>query len=49
VLAEQGAHSNAVQTIDAALSVADIGSPTYRLILQTREEISMQSHAPQER
>lgn len=49
VLAEQGAHSNAVQTIDTALSVADIGSPTYRLILQTREEISMQSHAPQER
>ena len=46
VLHERGSHSEAAQTIAAALSVADVDSPEHQLILQTQQEISQRSYQP---
>lgn len=46
VLHERGADREAAATIAVALSVADVDSPEYQLILQTQKEISHRSYQP---
>jgi len=46
VLHESGSNSEAAETIAVALSLADVDSREYRLILQTQQEISQPGNKP---